>query len=478
MSEQGKIPMWISHPGDGRDTRLVPVFRRVFTVQPGLEKAVLRLSAHGLYEAELNGAPVTENKFTPGFTSYYHRIQVQSYEVTSLLCEGENRWQTTVGDGWWRWNNNFGRVLALWGELILTYADGTVQTIVTDTDFEVGTGAVLSTDLQSGEVYDARRAPGNWQVAVLCEEYTQGSLIENQSVPVREKEQFAGRLFRDSTGALVADFGQNIAGYVRMTLHNTQPGQRVHLQHGEALDTSGAFTVANCSGGKSPFQEITYLCKGGETETYTPHFAVFGFRYVKIEGIEDGAFTAVAVYSDNQPAGTFTCSHPLINRLVENALWSQKGNFLEVPVDCPTRERNAWTGDAQIYLPTATWFADVEQFFRKWLRDQTIEQYASGKVGITFPATSSVHDPRELEIVRQRDPAMALAGPEGDGHIGEDSVGWGDSAVWLPYQMYLRYGDKSVLEEQYDTARRWVEFSLHCRVLPFYEHCSKITVYS
>ena len=462
MSERGKTPMWISHPGDGRDTRLVPVFRRVFTVQPGLEKAVLRLSAHGLYEAELNSAPVTENKFTPGFTSYYYRIQVQSYEVTSLLREGKNRWQTTVGDGWWRWNNNFGRVLALWGELTLTYADGSVQTIVTDTDFEVGTGAILSTDLQSGEEYDARRTPGDWQAAVLCEEYTQGSLIENQSVPVREKEQFEGRLFRDSTGALVADFGQNIAGYVRMTLRNTQPGQRVHLQHGEALDTSGAFTVANCSGGKSPFQEVTYLCKGGETETYTPHFAVFGFRYVKIEGVEDGAFTAVAVYSDNQPAGTFTCSHPLINRLVENALWSQKGNFLEVPVDCPTRERNAWTGDAQIYLPTATWFADVEQFFRKWLRDQTIEQYASGKVGITFPATSSVHDPRELKIVRQRDPAMALAGPEGDGHIGEDSVGWGDSAVWLPYQMYLRYGDKTVLEEQYDTARRWVEFSLHC----------------
>ena len=115
MSERGKTPMWISHPGDGRDTRLVPVFRRVFTVQPGLEKAVLRLSAHGLYEAELNSAPVTENKFTPGFTSYYYRIQVQSYEVTSLLREGKNRWQTTVGDGWWRWNNNFGRVLALWG---------------------------------------------------------------------------------------------------------------------------------------------------------------------------------------------------------------------------------------------------------------------------------------------------------------------------------------------------------------------------
>lgn len=247
-----------------------------------------------------------------------------------------------------------------------------------------------------------------------------------------------------------------------MHLFNTKPGQVVHLKHGEALDLEGKFSTVNCDGGRTEFQEITYICKGAEVEEYTPRFAVFGFRYVLLEGIEDGEFTAIAVYSDMEQAGEFECSNPLINRLVENARWSQKGNFLDVPVDCPTRERNAWTGDAMIYCRTAAWFMDVHDFLEKWLKDQTIEQYASGKVGITFPSTSSVHDPNELERVREQDPRMALAGPEGDGNIGEDSVGWGDSAVWIPYQLYLMYGDKAILENQYPTAKRWLDYSLRC----------------
>ena len=191
---------------------------------------------------------------------------------------------------------------------------------------------------------------------------------------------------------------------------------------------------------------------------------MFGFRYALVEGIlpENADLEAVAVYSDMENTGDFRCSNDLINKLVENARWSQKGNFLDVPVDCPTRERNAWTGDAMIYCRTAAYFMDVRQFFKKWLVDQTIEQYASGKVGITFPSTSSVHNPEELPYVQAKDPAMALAGPTGEGNIGEDSVGWGDSAVWIPYQMYLMYGDKAFLEEHYETAKKWVEFSLRC----------------
>lgn len=191
---------------------------------------------------------------------------------------------------------------------------------------------------------------------------------------------------------------------------------------------------------------------------------MFGFRYALVEGIEpDRAdFEAIAVYSDMENTGNFRCSNPFVNKLVENARWSQKGNFLDVPVDCPTRERNAWTGDAMIYCRTAAYFMDAKQFFKKWLVDQTIEQNASGKVGITFPSTSSVHNPEELKAVQTTNPAMALAGPTGEGNIGEDSVGWGDSAVWIPYQMYLMYGDKTFLEEHYDTAKQWVEFSLRC----------------
>ena len=459
MNDKAK---WICHPQDGDNNRLVPVFRKSFFVRKGLQSASLSVSAHGLYEAELNGQAVTDHKFTPGLTSYYHRIQLQTYDVTGLLLEGENLWQTTVGDGWWRWNSNFGYRLAMLGVLELRYADGIDETVYTDETFEVGVGPVLRTDLQRGEVFDARLIPGDWTQAVLETEHTDAEWIESQSVPVREKEKLTGKLFRDNADNLIADFGQNIAGYVHMVLYDTKPGQVVHIKHGEGLDQNGKFSTANCDGGMPEFQEITYICKGAPREEYHPHFTWFGFRYALIEGIDSGEFTAVAVYSDMEETGDFRCSNPLINKLVENARWSQKGNFLDVPVDCPTREKNAWTGDAQIYVNTAAYFMDVKQFFTKWLADQRIEQYASGKVGITFPSTSSVHNPEQLKRLLEKTSVAALAGPEGDGNIGEDSVGWGDSAVWLPYQLYLMYGDRQILSDHYETAKRWVEFSLSC----------------
>ncbi len=453
---------WICHPDDNRETRLVPLFRRTFCIQKAIENAALRLSAHGIYEAELNGRPVTKNRFMPGLTSYYYRIQVQEYDVSDGIHAGENELRVTVGDGWWRWNNNFGYTLSLWAELTLRYADGSEETITTDECWDAGLGPVVRTDLQKGEVYDARTKPHSWKKAILCTEHTEGELIENQSVPVREADRFPGRSMRDASGKLVIDFGQNLAGYVHMTLRHTKAGQVVHLKHGEGLDKEGCFSTANCDGGRKEFQEITYICRGAETEEYTPHFAVFGFRYALVEGIADADFEAIAVYSDMEETGDFKCSNALINKLVENARWSQKGNFLDVPVDCPTRERNAWTGDAMIYCRTAAYFMDVRQFFKKWLVDQTIEQYGSGKVGITFPSTSSVHNPEELPFVQKKDPDMALAGPTGEGNLGEDSVGWGDSAVWIPYQLYLMYGGAEFLKGHYNTAKKWVEFSLRC----------------
>lgn len=452
---------WICHPEDNRVTRLVPVFRRKFEVSGHLLSARLSITSHGIYRAEVNGREVTENRFTPGLTSYYQRIQYQEYDITGLLQEGVNVFEVTVGDGWWRWKNNFGGRLALAGQIEMEYPDGCV-TIATDEDFEVGIGPVVRTDLQKGETFDARMQAGCWQRPIIETAHTDAALVPTEGVPVREKECFDGRRFKDSAGNTVFDFGQNIAGYVRMRLYDTRPGQVVHLKHGEGLDPEGRFSTGNCDGGMGEFQEITYICKGADVEEYMPYFAVFGFRYVLVEGIEDGSFTAVAVYSDMEETGDFQCSDPLINKLVENARWSQKGNFLDVAVDCPTRERNAWTGDAQVYVRTAAYFMDVFSFFEKWLKDQALEQYGSGKLGITFPSTSSVHDPEELKRVQSRDPHMALAGPDGNGNIGEDSVGWGDSAVWIPYQLYLMYGEKSILENQYETARRWLEYSLGC----------------
>ncbi len=451
---------WICHPEDGRESRLVPVFRRCFSVRSSLKRAVLRLTAHGIYSAEMNGKAVSEDRFAPGLTSYYYRIQVQEYDVTAFLHAGENEWRTTVADGWWRWNNNFGTRLAMIGELQLDYTDGSQECFVTDETWEVATGPCISADLKKGEVYDARIEPKHWQKAMEETFHIDAPLILQEGVPVREHENLSGKAMRDSAGNLVFDFGQNMAGYVRMALRHTQPGQRIHLKHGEALDLEGKFSTANVDMGENPFQEITYICKGAEMEVYQPRFAVFGFRYVLVEGIEDIDMTAIAVYSDMEETGSFECSHPLINQLGKNALWSQKGNFLDVATDCPTRERNAWTGDGQIYCRTAAYFMDVRRFFKKWLKDQTIEQYENGMVGITFPSTSSVHDPAELPYVKAKNPMVELAGPTGNGFAGEESAGWGDAAVWIPWQMYQMYGDREFLENQYDTARRWVDYAL------------------
>ena len=453
--------VWICHPDDTGKNPLIPVFRKSFEVKAGLLCASMAVTSHGIYHTEINGEEVTDHRFTPGFTSYYHRIQYQTYDITNLVNEGINIWQTAVGDGWWRWHSNFGYTLALKGEITLCYENETV-TIPTDTSFDVTAGKVISSDYLKGEVYDCRIELNSWIKAAKCHEHTEGKLIETEGVPVREHEVFEGKPFKDASGNLVIDFDQNIAGYVSMKLFHTKPGQTVRLKHGEGLDLNGSFSTANCDGGLERFQEITYICKGAKIEEYKPYFTWFGFRYVLVEGIEDAEFKAIAVYSDMEETGDFRCSSELINKLVENARWSQKGNFLDVATDCPTREKNAWTGDAAIYCRTSAWFMNVKSFYEKWLKDQAIEQFASGKLGITFPSTSSVHNPEELIEVQKTRPDMALAGPEGEGNIGEDSVGWGDSSVVIPYELYQMYGDETILANHYETAKRWISFSLDC----------------
>lgn len=472
----------------------VPYLRKEFEVRPGLKKARIYQTAHGLYEFWINGICPTEEKFKPGLTSYYHRIQYQVADITSALKEGTNCWAVMLGDGWWRGTtggtvkNNFGYKLHYFGQIELTYEDGKRIIIPTDETFRHGTGGMIASDMMMGDIYDAGKEPvrwkepgfddSTWEQAHVTNEHADVELIPCRSVPVHEKETFLPKEFTDKNGKRILDFGQNIAGYVRMKLRDTKPGQTIRLIHGEDIK-DGCFSQDNIrqtSIKVDAFQEVTYICKGEKIEKYCPMFSVFGFRYVCLEGysgvIKPGDFTGVAVYSDMPVTGKFSCSNPLINKLVENSLWSQKGNFLDVPVDCPTRERNAWTGDNQIYVRTATDFMDVYAFYEKWMQDQTIEQYASGKVGITFPSTSSVHNPEELKKMKELNPLSALAGPEGNGSIGEDCAGWGDSAVWIPYMLYLCYGDRQILKNQYETAKKWVDYMLSCakEQNPMYEN--------
>ncbi|TDL69371.1 alpha-L-rhamnosidase [Paenibacillus amylolyticus] len=461
-----------------------PYLRRTFEVKPGLQQARIYQTAHGIYEFWINEMNGTEDKFKPGLTSYYTRLQYQIYDITALLREGMNSWAVMLGDGWWRGvtggtvKNNFGYKLHYLGQIELTYENGEREVIGSDESFKCSTGGLVASDMLMGDIYDARQeAPewkshwyddSSWKQVHCTTDHTDTRLIASNSVPVREKEHFTARPFRDSAGQLVIDFGQNIAGYVKMKLKNCKFGQEIRLTHGEDLK-DGCFSLDNIRDTPlliSAFQEVVYTCSGSVEEEYCPLFSIFGFRYVLVEGYEEeiheGDFVAVAIYSDMEETGSFTCSNPLINKLVQNSLWSQKGNFMDVPVDCPTRERNAWTGDAQIYVRTATDFMNVYSFFEKWLKDLTLEQYASGKVGITFPSTSSVHNPQELERNIKDNPLWTLAGPSGNGSIGEDSAGWGDAAVWIPYMIYLCYGDKQILINQYETARKWVDYMLAC----------------
>lgn len=486
LKESDWIAKWIDPEGeiDVEERKPAPYLRKRFYVKKPFKSAVIYQSAHGLYEFYINGKTCTEDKFKPGLTSYHQRIQYERYDVTEYLAIGENVLAVILADGWWRGvtggtcKNNFGSRLAYIGQLEITYNDGEREMIVSDESFKTSSGGLLASDLMMGDVFDSNIEPDGWKMpnfddsdwknVSVSTEFIGGKLIASRGFPIREKEKFYPTEFIDKNGDRILDFSQNIAGVLKATFRNTQKGQKIKLTFGEDIK-DGAFNIENCCHSTMPlpvFQEITYICKGEEIEEYKNEFSFFGFKYVKVEGydekIEKGDFVAIAVYSDMPYKSDFKCSDPLINKLVENSRWSQKGNFLDVATDCPTREKNAWTGDAQIFIPTSCYFAESYPFYEKWLVDQSIEQYESGKVNMTFPATSSVHDPAALAKVKELGDMYTLAGPDGNGNIGEDSTGWGDSAVWLPYISYKFSGDKTILQNQYETAKRYVEYELAC----------------
>ena len=473
-----------------------PYLRKEFIVRPGLKSARIYQSAHGLYEFWLNGQRGTEDVFKPGYTTYHKRLQYQAYDITHLLSAGRNCLSVALGDGWWRgttggaYRNNFGYKVSYIGQILLEYEDGSREWIVSDETFKTSTGGIRECDMKEGELFDANLEPEGWKesgfddtswkfVHLETDQYARKDiLISSNSVPVQEMETFHPKVIKTPNGDTVLNIGQNIAGYVKIRFRGLSKGQRIRLVHGEALDEEGNFTLKNLIVGKQEkrMQEIIYIAKGEDEEEYCPIFAVFGFQYVLIQGydkeIEPGDFTAVAVYSALEECGDFTCSNPLINQLVSNSRWSQKGNFLDVPTDCPTRERNPWSGDSQIYANTATKFMNVYPFFEKWLGDMSLEQFKNGKIPITIPISTSFHHAEELKRRQSRiemlpdDNIMKLVlkmtlGSMEEGAISDGSAGWGDTAVITPYVMYLAYGDRQILEKQYPCAKKWVDYVIH-----------------
>lgn len=443
-----------------------PYLRATFTLREQPVAARVYITAHGLYEASLNGQRVGDAYFTPGYTSYHHRLQYQTYDVGALLRCGENAIGVVLGDGWYRGSisaasarNFYGQRLGLLLQLVVSYADGSEQVLISDENWLATTGPILKSDLKEGEVYDARLEMPGWGQSgfdasgwrgVRVADYDLANLVTAPEPLVRRKERFVPRaILTTPAGETVVDMGQNFSGVVQLRVSGPA-GTTIRLRHGEALDKDGNFTMEHL--GLEPMfpvpsQLVTYTLKGGGEEVYTPYFTVHGFRYVLVEGFPGMPalenFTGIALYSDLAETGTFACSDERINQLQHNILWSQKSNFLEIPTDCPTRERAGWTGDAQLYAPTGSFLMQTAGFFTKWLRDLDAEQEPGGRVALMIPSPE--------------------AGIEIEGVLGrieqlKGAAGWGDAAVILPWTLYQVYGDQRILSEQYASMKAWVDY--------------------
>ena len=413
-------------------------------------KAELYITAHGLYEAFLNGRRVGDAVLMPGPAQYGSVMPCQVYDVSALMADGPNRIEVTLGNGWYRGCNGNNNTMELFGSDTALLAELRIDrksVLHTDADWLAHQeGPIGENDLKQGETFDAGRSGRSraWH-AVREESFGMEGLVLSDEPPILEHERLSGRLITTPDGRKVVDFGQNLTGYVEMRF-TASAGQTVTLTHGETLDENGNFTIANFQTPTKQFplsalQEIRYTAKEG-ANCYKPSFAVFGFRYVLVEGDidpEDMEFTAIAVYSDMKRTGFFSCSDERVNRLVENTVWSMKGNFLGVPTDCPTRERAGWTGDAQAFVSTGLYLMDCAPVFRKWLRDLRANQYDNGKIRGIAPDV---------------EPARGLH------RMMDGAAGWGDACVIVPYTIWQRTGDMQILRENYSMMKKWMAFSV------------------
>ncbi len=439
---------------DPRKSGPAAVLRKEFDVTAPLRAARAYVTCLGLYEMELNGRRVGDQVFTPGWTAYDARLQYQTYDITAALKQGRNAIGVTLGDGWYRGNlafggqrNTYGDKTALLMQVQLTYSDGRTAVVTTDGSWKATTGPILASDIYNGELYDARlempgwSSPGfsdqNWH-PVRIAEAPKATLITPAGPPVRKIEEVKPvRVFRTPAGETVVDMGQNLVGWVRLKVKGPA-GTRVTLRHTEVLDKAGNFYTENLRAAR---QTDTYVLKGGDAEVFEPHFTFHGFRFVAVEGfpgdLATGDLTGVVIHSDMRPTGTFECSNALVNQLQRNIQWGQKGNFLDVPTDCPQRdERLGWTGDAQAFARTAAFNFDVAGFYTKWLKDLAADQKASGAVPHVIP-----------NVLDRKNPNASAA-----------SAGWADAAVVVPWTVYLVYGDTRVLEQQYPSMKAWVDY--------------------
>jgi alpha-L-rhamnosidase len=441
---------WIM-PGYIEDSvmRPSPLFRKEFSVNKKIISATAYVTAHGLYEAAINGKRIGDAYLTPGWTSYKNRLQYQEYDVTNLIKNGANAIGVMLGNGWYRgiigFGNNinvYGKDIALLFQVNITYSDGSTDVVISDNSWKSSTGKIRYDEIYNGETDDARDEKTGWTLpgyddtkwsGVTVADYSKSILVATQNEPVKKHETFKPiNIFKTPKGEQVIDFGQNLVGWVQLKVKGNV-GDTIIISHAEVLDKEGNFYTANLREAKA---QDTYILKGKDEEIFEPHFTWHGFRFIKVEGyrgeLKPENFTAIAIYSDMQPTGTFTSSNALINQLQHNIQWGQKGNFLDVPTDCPQRdERLGWTGDAQVFSRTATFNMNVNNFFAKWLKDIAADQ-VDGDVPFVVPNVL--------------------------GSNAAGSTGWADVATIIPWNIYLAYGDKRVLQDQYNSMKAWVEY--------------------
>ena len=452
LEESDWIAKWITGNYRARKSERYPVdcFRKGIAVSNAVRSARLYITACGLYEARLDGQKIGNFCLAPGHTDYRKRIQYQTYDVTEMLTSGKHALTVQLADGWYRgsigaWGirNQYGSETKFLAQLEITYVDGKREDIVTDESWEWSNdGPIRFADNKDGEVYNANREPSYNSKAKM----TSHNVIPTASnnVPVVEKEHFTPTVAKAPNGKWLLDFGQNIAGYVCFRLQ-AEKDQRLHFRFGEMLDENGNLTQKNIQcrmkDHVTPLQQIMYTCKEGLNE-YKTTFAVFGFQYAEVDTdieLKSENVTAVAVYSDIQQTGFFESSSELLNRFVDATTWSTKGNSLDIPTDCPTRERHGWTGDAQIFFETANYLFDYAAFSKKYLNDVYDWQKKSGRLPQIAP----------------------YGGVDFYMWTLNGSVGWSDAGVLNPYRFWKMYGDRKILIDYYDRMKQYAQFMMN-----------------
>ena len=434
-------------PDDLKRPSTLPHFRKPFDVSKTVRKATLYATALGLYELRMNGQRVGDHVLAPEWTDYRKRLNYQAYDVTPMVRGGENVLGAQVADGWYSGHignggyQYWGSRPALLAQLEVEYTDGTRQTVVTDGSWKAAPSAILASDFMYGEDYDARKEVVGWDEPEFDDSSWSHNFVRieeprpitgQMTEPVRHLMELpAKEVTEPAPGRWTFDLGQNMVGVVRLKV-SAAAGTRVTLRHAEMLKEDGTVYTTNLRGAPSV---DSYVCRGGGEEVWTPKFAFHGFRYVEVSGLPEkpplDAVTGLVFATDTRSTGEFSCSDGWINQLQSNIEWGQRGNYLSVPTDCPQRdERLGWLGDAQVFVRTASYNADIAAFFRKWLVDVRDGQTADGSFPNVAPATW----------------------PE------NGSPGWADAGVICPWTIYQAYGDIRLLEENYPAMVAWVEW--------------------